>query len=315
MKIVVLDGGLVHREELHWPLEQEADYTYYADTPADQIVSRARKAEAIFTNRLVIRRETMAACPDLRYIGLYATGYNTIDLDAARELGITVCNVPDYSAYAVAQHTMALLLAIVTPVDQLLPIGRSQEWSCKRIAEIPLFELSGKTLGVIGLGSIGYRFAKMAQAMGMRVLAYRRHPDPSLEQEGICFASLDKIYRESDVLSLHCPLNQDTAGLIDRHVLKRMKNGTILLNTARGLLLNEEDVAAALDSGKLYMVGTDVLSQEPANPNSLLANHPRCLITPHVAWSPRETRQRLLQITAENFYAFCAGHPQNVVSR
>ena len=315
MKLVITDETLITHKTI--PLKLSHDFPnchIYDFTAKEDLVSRIHDADAIFINRVSIPRQVIEQCPNLKYIGLFATGYNNVDIAAAKERGITVCNVPEYSSYAVAQHTMALLLDIVNRVSVLNPMVKSGGWNDENIISVPLKELFGKKLGIIGCGDIGMTFAKMAQAMGMKVLAYRRNPNPADETEFFRYVNLPTLYRESDVISIHCPLNNETRGMINKNALSQMKDGTILLNTARGPILNEQDVADALDSGKLYMAGVDVLAKEPPADDNPLLCHPRCIITPHVAWSPLETRQRLIDITIENFYAYLDGRPQNVVN-
>lgn len=315
MKLVVTDETLITHKTIRLKLLDDFDDCQVYDfTSKEELIPRIHDADAIFINRIAIPRSVMEQCPNLKYIGLFATGYNLVDIQAAKERGITVCNVPEYSSYAVAQHTMALLLDIVNRVSVYSPMVKQGGWNDENIISVPLTELYGKTLGIVGCGDIGMTFAKMAEAMGMKVLAYRRHPDPSDETETFRYADLSTLYRESDIISVHCPLNDETRGMIDKKALAQMKDGAILLNTARGPILNEQDVLKALESGKLYMVGVDVFSKEPPAHDNPLLCHPRCVVTPHVAWSPLETRQRLIDITMENFYAYLDGHPQNVVN-
>lgn len=316
MKLVVTDETLITHKTIRLKLLDDfPDCKIYDFTSKEQLISRIHDADAVFINRIAIPRAVMEQCPNLRYIGLFATGYNGVDIKAAKERGITVCNVPEYSSYAVAQHTMALLLDIVNRVSVYSPMVKQGGWNDENIISVPLTELYGKTLGIVGCGDIGMTFAKMAQAMGMKVLAYRRNPNPSDETSTFRYTDLPTLYRGSDVISIHCPLNDETRGMIDRNTLSQMKDGAILLNTARGPILNESDVLDALESGKLYMAGLDVLSKEPPSPDNPLLRHPRCVVTPHVAWSPLETRQRLIDVTIENFYAYLSGRPQNVVNR
>lgn len=315
MKLVVTDETLITHKTIRLKLLDDfPDCKIYDFTSKEQLIPRIHDADAVFINRIAIPRSVMEQCPNLRYIGLFATGYNGVDIQAATERGITVCNVPEYSSYAVAQHTMALLLDIVNRVSVYSPMVKQGGWNDENIISVPLIELYGKTVGIIGCGDIGMTFAKMAQAMGMKVLGYRRNPSPDDETSTFRYTDLPTLYRESDVISIHCPLNQETRGMIDRKALSQMKDGAILLNTARGPILNEPDLLEALESGKLYMVGLDVLAKEPPSPDNPLLRHPRCVVTPHVAWSPLETRQRLIDIAVENFYAYLRGRPQNVVN-
>lgn len=314
MNVVVLDGYLVNHDRLPWAVaERFPDLVWYDETPDALAAQRIGDAEAVFVNRTRLDGPTLRRCPKLRYIGVFGTGYNIIDLSAAGELGITVCNVPEYSSYAVAQHAMALLLAVTNRAAEFSAYVKAGKWTLPAdpgVTAVPMAELSGKTLGVLGCGSIGRVFGEACRALGMRVLGCRRHPDG---REPFPMVSLETLRRESDVLSLHCPLTEETRGLVDREFLSGMRRGAILLNTARGAILNEADVAAALDSGQLSAAGVDVLAAEPAGPESPLVRHPKCIVTPHVSWGPKETRQRLLQTTGENFFAFLEGAPQNVV--
>ncbi len=314
MKIVVLDGYLVNHDRLPWAVaERFPDLAWYDETPDALAAERIGNAEAVFVNRTPLEAETLRQCPNLRYIGVFGTGYNIIDLPAAKTLGITVCNVPEYSSHAVAQHALALLLAVTNRAAEFSAYVKAGRWTLPAdpgVTAVPMTELAGKTLGIFGYGSIGRVFGDACRALGMRVLGCRRHPDGG---EPAPMVSPEVLRRESDVLSIHCPLTPETRGLIDRAFLSGMRPGAILLNTARGPILNEADVAAALDSGQLSAAAVDVLGTEPAGLESPLVRHPRCIVTPHVSWGPRETRQRLLQVSADNLFAFLDGSPQNTV--
>ena len=314
MKIVVLDGYLVNHDRLPWAVaERFPDLAWYDETPDALAAERIGNAEAVFVNRTPLEAETLRQCPNLRYIGVFGTGYNIIDLPAAKTLGITVCNVPEYSSHAVAQHALALLLAVTNRAAEFSAYVKAGRWTLPAdpgVTAVPMTELAGKTLGIFGYGSIGRVFGDACRALGMRVLGCRRHPDG---REPVPMVSPEVLRRESDVLSIHCPLTPETRGLIDRAFLSGMRPGAILLNTARGPILNEADVAAALDSGQLSAAAVDVLETEPAGLESPLVRHPRCIVTPHVSWGPRGTRQRLLQISADNHFAFLDGNPKNTV--
>lgn len=314
MKIVVLDGYLVNHDRLPWAVaERFPDLAWYDETPDALAAERIGNAEAVFVNRTRLEAETLRQCPNLRYIGVFGTGYNIIDLPAAKAQGITVCNVPEYSSHAVAQHALALLLAVTNRAAEFSAYVKAGRWTLPAdpgVTAVPMTELAGKTLGIFGYGSIGRVFGDACRALGMQVLGCRRHPDG---REPVPMVSPEVLRRESDVLSIHCPLTPETRGLIDRTFLSGMRPGAILLNTARGPILNEADVAAALDSGQLSAAAVDVLGTEPAGLESPLVRHPRCIVTPHVSWGPRETRQRLLQISADNLFAFLDGSPQNTV--
>lgn len=318
MKIVVLDAGTVDPSGISWErLEALGKLTVYKSTPPELVIERIGDAPIIVCTRTRIRREVFERCPSLRYVGLFATGYNSIDIQAASEHGVAVCNVPGYSTEAVAQFVFALLLEIchhVTAFDQMVRTGRWEEAPACYASALPLIELRDKTMGIVGMGDIGYRTAQIAEAFGMRVLGTRRHPDPAMETKAIRFADFDTLLRESDVISIHCPLFPETRNLIDREAIEKMKDGAILINTARGPILNERDVADALSSGKLAAAGVDVLSAEPPREDNPLLHAKNCIVTPHIAWAPRETRQRLTEMVAENIEAFLQGRPIHQVN-
>jgi len=318
MKIVVLDGYVVNPGDLDWGvlsrLAEPGGFAVHDRTPKELVLERIGDAEAVFTNKTLLTRETLAATPRLKYVGVFATGYNVIDLAAANELGIVVTNVPGYATEAVAQHVFALLLEVANRVGVHDACVHGGEWAaCKDFAffHAPLFELSGKTLGIVGYGTIGKAVARVGRAFGMRVLASRTKP---FEPDGLAeSATFDELLAQSDVVTLHCPLTEGTRGLMDEAAFGRMKTGSILINTARGPVVVEADLAAALRSGKLAAAAIDVLSREPADPANPLLDAPNCLVTPHIAWAPRETRERLLAWAADNLAAFSAGRPVNVV--
>lgn len=318
MTIVVLDGHSLNPGDLSWaPLSALGALTVHERTPAELIIPRIGQAEAIFTNKTPITRQTMAACPSLKFIGVLATGYNVVDVAAANALGITVCNVPAYSTEATAQMAIALLLEICSRVGQHSRAVREGRWSSSPdfcFWEHPLIELKDKTLGVIGFGRIGQAVARVAAALGMRVLAHSRSRNPQLESEQVRYAALDELYREADVISLHVPLFPETEGMINRESIARMKDGVIIINNSRGPVIVEQDLADALHSGKVYAAGLDVVSREPIDPDNPLLTARNCFITPHISWAPRETRQRLMDIAVSNLQQFIAGKPINVVS-
>lgn len=316
MKIVVLDGHALDSGDLDWsPIASQGDFAAYDRTPPDLVVERARGAYAVFTNKVTLSREVLAQLPDLRYIGLLSTGCNAVDGTAARELGITVTNVPAYSSASVAQMTFALLLEAAMGVGLHAHSVRSGEWSsnpdfCYRKQDI--LELSGKRLGIIGFGAIGRETAKIAHAFGMRVIAFRRTPCdmPAYAQA----VDLERLYRESDVVTLHCPLNSDSEKMIARASIERMKDGVILINTARGGLIDENAVRQALDTGKIRYYCADVLQEEPPMSGSVLIGAPNCYLTPHIAWLSKDARSRLMTVAADNLRAFLAGKPCNRVN-
>lgn len=312
MKIVVLDGFLVNYGLSGLPLGAPFEVIWYRESPPDTVAQRLKGAQAVFVNRTWLGEAAFSAAP-LKFVGLFGTGYNHIDLESADRHGITVCNVPSYSTEAVAQHTMSLLLAIccrIVHYDQYIKAGNWVNPNDHLLAGCGAFELFGKTIGLVGYGNIARAVGRMARGFGMRVLAYRRNPLPEF---GVSFVCLEELLSASDVISIHCPLTSETRGLIGRKAISRMKSGAILLNTARGPILDASVVAEALDSGRISMAGLDVFDLEPTGARHTLASHPRVVATPHVAWTPIETRRRLLDISAENLLAFLRGTPQNVV--
>ena len=319
MKIVVLDGYLVGAGGLDWsPVSKLGEYIYYdLTTGDDDVAARIGDADVILTNRCPVTAETISRCPNLKLIHSLGTGYNQIDLPAATTRKISVSNTPAYGRGAVAQMAIALLMAIVRNenlFDQYLKTKGWQNPTEPEICAIRQFELTGKTIGIIGLGDIGYAVARVAMTMDMNVLAYQRTPHRELECDQLHFTDLDTLLGQSDIISIHCPLNDQTRNLICRDTLDKMKNGAILLNTSRGAVLNEADVVEALNSGKLYAVGADTFATEPCGKDHLLACHPRCVATPHVAWCPEETRTRIIEIAGENISAFIRGEKLNIVN-
>lgn len=318
MKIVVLDGYTENPGDLSWePLAELGELTVYPRTPAEEIIPRIGDAEIVYTNKTPLTRETLLACPNVRFIGVLATGYNVVDVQAAREKKIPVCNVPTYGTSAVAQFTLALLLELCHHVAEHAASVQAGEWSrCPDFCywKHPLIELKGKTLGIIGFGRIGQEVARLAAAFGMEVLAYDRHTDPSLETPSIHYAELDTLYARSDVISLHCPLFPETEKMINADSISRMKKGVLLLNTSRGGLIDEPALAAALQDGTVAGAGLDVVSTEPIRMDNPLLGLPNCLITPHIAWAPKESRQRLMDVAVDNLRSFLNGRTQNAVN-
>lgn len=316
MKIVILEGYASNPHDLAWDgFARFGDLTVYDFTAPEQLVERCRDAEIVFINKSPMTAEVIAACPKLRMIGILATGYNIVDLAAASAHGVTVCNVPDYSTTAVAQMTWALLLEATQQVGLHNASVHDGQWQTAPTFcywNVPLTELTGKTMGIVGYGAIGRTVGAVAQAFGMRLLVTARHPKPV--PEGAEIVSLSELLRRSDVVSLHCPQTAENLHMIDAQALSEMKDGAILLNTARGGLIDEAAVAAALKSGKLAYYGADVVSKEPIAPENPLLTAPRCFLTPHIAWVPKETRIRLHAVALENLRAFLAGTPQNVVN-
>ena len=319
MKIVVLDGYLVGVGGMDWsPLSDLGEFVYYdLTTGADDVAARIGDAEAACSNRCPITAETIAACPNLKLIVSFGTGYNQIDMAAASARGIRVCNVPGYGSGAVAQMTIALMMEVVRQTSVFNHYVKTHGWLepvDPDICAIRQFELTGKTIGIVGLGDIGYAVAKVCMAMDMNVLAYNRNPRRELECDRLRFTDLDTLLAQSDIVSLHCPLTDQTRGMMNGEKLAKMKPGAILLNTSRGAVLNEPDVVSALDSGRLYAVGADVFACEPCGKDHALSSHPRCVATPHVAWSPEETRARVIRIAADGVKAFLRGESLNVVN-
>ena len=315
MNIVILDGYTLNPGDQDWaPIEKLGHVTIYDRSAREEIVERAGEAEVLLVNKVVLSGETLAQIPNVKYIGVMATGFNNIDIEAAGKQGITVTNVKAYGPASVAQQTFALLLAIVNRVETHSQSVFAGEWAASAdfcYWKTPLTELTGKTMGLIGLGDIGSQVAKIAAAFGMKVIAYRKHPVPT---EGVDMVPLDQIFGQSDVISLHCPLTEETREIINRDSLSRMKTGAIVLNTGRGPLIHEQDLAHALRNGTIAAAGLDVLSVEPPKADNPLLSVPNCVITPHVAWATFEARQRLLQMVADNLEGFQSGNPRNVVS-
>lgn len=316
MKIVILDAYAANPGDLSWDeFAALGELTVYDRTAQEYAAARIGDAEVVFINKVRLTDEIFAACPNLKLVSILATGYNIVDLAAAKRRGITVCNVPGYSTRAVVQMTFALLLEICQQVglhSGAVHTGRWQTCSDFCFWDRPLIELDGKTMGIVGYGAIGSAVGTVAQALGMKLLVTARHEKPV--PEGARFVSLPELLAQSDVVSLHCPQTAENARMIDAGALAQMKDGAILLNTARGGLLDEQAVADALRSGKLLAAGMDVVSAEPIRADNPLLTAPNCFLTPHIAWAPLETRRRLQAISAENLRAFLAGKPQNVVN-
>ena len=318
MKIVILDGYTANPGDLSWDaLKEFGDLTVYDRTAPQDVLARIGDAEVVFVNKVALDRQTLQQCPKLKMISVLATGYNIVDIAAAKELGIVVCNSPAYSTASVAQLTIALLLELCHHVGAHSEACHNGSWTNSPdfcFWNYPLMELDGKTMGIIGYGSIGQAVGRIAQAMGMRLLVNARHIRPELESDTCRYVDLDTLLRESDVVSLHCPQTEQTAGMINAATLAKMKDGAILLNTSRGGLIQEADLAAALRSGKLRGAAVDVVSREPIAADNPLLQAPNCLMTPHIAWAPLEARTRLLAIARDNLNAYAQGAPINVVN-
>ena len=315
MKIVVLDGYTANPGDLSWePIAAIGDLTVHDRTADADVVPRARGAEIVLTNKTVLSRDVIAALPGLRCICVLATGYNVVDVAAAKERGVAVCNVPEYSTPNVAQAVFALLLELTNRTghhDRTVHEGRWAACNDFCYWDGDLVELAGLTLGIVGHGRIGAAVARIGAAFGMRILAHRRSGTGKVE--GGELATLERVFRESDVVSLHCPLTPDTKELVNAARLATMKRTALLINTARGGLVNEADLAAALDAGTIAGAGIDVLTVEPPPASNPLLTAKNCVITPHIAWATRNARRRLIEATAGNVKAFVAGQPRNVV--
>lgn len=322
MKIVILDGFTENPGDLSWDgFERLGELTVYDRTPVNdhaEIISRIGDAEIIITNKTPITKNIIDSCPNIKYIGLLSTGYNIADIDAAGAKGIPVCNIPAYGTQAVAQFAIALLLEICCRVGHHSDAVFQGRWeTCSDFCfwDYPLTELAGKTMGIIGFGRIGRSTAGIAKALGMNVIAY-----DTLEytdEAGLntaAYVSLDELFARSDVISLHCPLFPETTGLINKDNISKMKTGVILINNSRGPLINEQDLADALNSGKISAAAVDVVSFEPIKPENPLLKAKNCIITPHISWASVESRARLMDIAVSNLQAFLDGKPVNTVN-
>ena len=318
MKIVILDGYTSNPGDLSWSdLEQLGDLTVYEYTPnqTDDVVQRLQDCEIALTNKTVLSRQVIERCPKLRYIGVLATGYNVVDMQAAAERGIVVTNVPGYSTQAVAQQAFALLLEICSHAAHHSREVHNGRWSRGRdfcFWDYPLIELDHKTAGIIGFGQTGKAIGRVARAFGMRVITNGSHETVEGREIGE-YVSRERLLKESDVIFLACPLKEDTKDLICRETIDRMKDGVILINTSRGGTIVEKDLAEALQNGKVYGAGVDVVSVEPASQDNPLLSCENCVITPHIAWATKEARGRLIKIATQNVKGFLAGTPQNMV--
>lgn len=318
MKIVVLDGYGLNPGDLSWDaVSQLGELTVYDRTSSEEVIARSAGAEAILTNKTVISAEIMEALPDLKYIGVLATGYNVVNVDAAREKGIVVTNIPAYSTPSVAQMVFAHILNIAQQVQHHSEEVRKGRWTNNAdfcFWDTPLIELREKKIGLVGLGHTGFNTARIAIGFGMQVTAYTSKSSLQLPPE-IKKRTLDELFSECDIVSLHCPLTDETKELVNAERLRLMKPTAILINTGRGPLVNEQDLADALNAGKLYAAGLDVLSSEPPKADNPLLTARNCYITPHIAWASLEARTRLMDILVENIKAFQAGKPVNNVAR
>ena len=320
MKLVILDGYTENPGDLSWDgLRAFGDLTVYdrtSLTDEDEIISRIGDAEIAITNKTPLSRRVLEACPNLKLISVLATGYNGIDCQFARKKGIPVSNVPSYGTDAVAQFAIAMLLEICHHVAHHSDAVHEGRWESNPdwcFWDYPLIELAGKTMGVIGFGRIGQATGKLAKALGMEVLAYDSFPNDS-GKEIAKYVDLDTLLGASDVIALHCPLFPETERIVNKETIAKMKDGVIILNNSRGPLVAEQDLADALNSGKVYAAGLDVVSTEPIRGDNPLLKAKNCIITPHISWAPKESRARLMDIAVEDLKAFAAGKPINVVN-
>ena len=312
MKIVILDGYAENPGDLSWEsFEKLGELTVYDRTPEDKIIERIADAEIVILNKAPLSRKVFDACPGIKYVGVLATGYNVVDIAAAKEKGIVVTNIPAYGTTAVAQMAIALLLEICNHTahhSNAVFEGRwekSPDWC---FWDYPLIELAGKTMGIIGYGRIGQATGRIAKALGMKVIAY--DANVSVEES----VDLDTLFATADVISLHCPLFPETKGIINKDTIKKMKDGVIIINNSRGPLIVEQDLCDALNSGKVYAAAVDVVSTEPIHSDNPLLKAKNCYITPHISWASRESRERIMDIAAGNLKAFLDRNPDNVVN-
>jgi len=318
MKIVILDGYTENPGDLSWDgFKALGEVSLYDRTAPELISSRIADAAIVITNKTPISKAVFEQCPAIKYVGVLATGYNVVDTIAAKEHGVVVCNIPTYGTTAVSQFTMALLLELCHHIghhSQAVYAGRwesNQDWC---FWDYPLFELAGKTIGIIGFGRIGQAVGRLAAAFGMNILAYDAFKEPALENDNCRYVTLDELYAKADIITLHCPLFEETQGLINKASISKMKDGVIIINSSRGPLIVEIDLKEALNSGKVAAAGVDVVSTEPIKADNPLLQAKNCIITPHIAWAPKESRQRLMDVAVSNLKAFLDGQSKNVVN-
>lgn len=319
MKIVVLDGFAENPGDLSWgPIEELGELTIYDRTPVDDtktIINRIGDAEIVLTNKTPITKEVIDACTSVKYIGVLATGYNVIDFVYARKKSIPVVNIPSYGTAAVGQFAIAMLLEICHNVGHHSKAVHEGRWTSNSdwcFWDYPLIELSEKVMGIIGYGKIGQTTGKIAQALGMKVLAYDTYKNTDLISDTLQYVEIEELLKEADVIALHCPLFAETEGIINKENISKMKDGVIILNNSRGPLIVEEDLSEALNSGKVYAAALDVVSTEPIKADNPLLSAKNCIITPHISWASKESRQRIMNMAAENIIAFIKGNPINV---
>jgi Lactate dehydrogenase and related dehydrogenases len=319
MKIIVLDGYTLNPGDLSWDeLRKMGELTVYDRTPADLLLERSQGAEIIFTNKTPLGEEQFSKLPELKYVGVLATGYNVVDVESAKKRNIVVTNIPAYGTNSVAQMAFALLLELCHHVQNHSNEVKEGKWShgldfC--FWDYPLIELAGKTIGIIGFGRIGQQVARIASAFDMRILAFSRHRDSQFYMNNFRWAEMPELLNESDIISLHCPLTKETQGLINKSTILQMKKSALLINTSRGQLIVDEDLAEALNKGIIAGAALDVLSKEPPDEKNPLLSAQNCITTPHIAWATREARSRLMDIAVQNLNSYLAGGtPMNVVN-
>ena len=319
MKLVVLDGYTLNPGDLNWEgIKKFGNLEVHDRTPENLIVERCMGAEIIFTNKTPLRESVLSQLPDLKYIGVLATGYNVVDVDYAKSRGIAVANVPGYGTASVVQMTFALLLELCQHVQRHSDSVREGDWAASPdfcYWNYPLIELEGKTIGIIGFGSIGQKVADIATAFGMNILGFSRTKSDQSHRKNFQWAELDQLLSTSDVVTVHCPLFPDTQGIINKNTLKMMKRSAFFLNTSRGPLMVDQDLADALNEGIIAGAGIDVLSVEPPSPDNPLFKAKNCLITPHIAWATKEARSRLMGIAENNLSSFLNQKPINIVNK
>ena len=322
MKIVVLDGYCLNPGDLDWKgLEALGECIVYdrtSLTDMEEVISRIGDADIVYTNKTPMPREVFEKCPNIRFVGVLATGYNVVDVNTAKEKGIPVANIPTYGTASVGQFAIALLLEICHHVGHHNQVVHEGKWESNPdwcFWDYPLIELDGKNMGIIGYGRIGQATGKIAQALGMKVLAYDAYKNPALENENCRYVELDELLSQSDVIALHCPLFPETEGIVNKENIAKMKDGVIILNNSRGPLIVEQDLVDALNSGKVAAAGLDVVSTEPIKGDTPLLGAKNCIITPHISWAPKESRKRLMDIAVNNLEEFLKGSPVNVVNK
>lgn len=318
MKIVILDHPRENKGEINWSeFNKYGEVIRYSGTRPEQVVERIGDADIVFLNKTVVTKEQLEKCPNVKFVSVIATGYNTVDVNGARELGIPVANVPAYGTEAIGQHAIALLLEVTNHVgyhDGEVRKGRKNGANDWCFWDYPCIELENKTMGIIGLGRIGKITYRVARAFGMNVLAYDKCKDEKLVNESFKYTDFDTILAKSDVIALHCPLFPETENIINKDTIAKMKDGVIIINNSRGALIVEEDLAEALKSGKVYAAGLDTVRNEPISMDNPLLSAPNCYITPHISWAAVECRQRLIDYSLDNLKAYLEGKPTNIVN-